>query len=75
MFDCIVVYYLGSIRFITFLNLTQGFFFSLLLEREEGRAEGRERNIDVREKHRSAASSAHPDQGSNTPRPGMEIAT
>ena len=34
-------------------------FFSLLLEREEGR----ERNIDLREKHALVASCTRPDQG------------
>ena len=37
--------------------------FYLFLERGKGRGDERERNIDVREKHRSVASCVHPDQG------------
>ena len=40
-------------------------FFSLILEREEGRDEGREKNIHIREKHQLVASRTYPDQGSN----------
>ena len=40
----------------------------LILEREEGGERERERNINVREKHRSVASHVHPNQGS-TPQP------
>ena len=55
-------------------------FLSLLLEREEGKEEGRERNIDGREKHRLVASCTHMDQGSKlqprcVPRLGINPAT
>ena len=49
-------------------------FLSLLLEREQGREEGRERNIDVREKHRLVASLMRPDWGLAV-RLGIEPAT
>ena len=39
--------------------------FSFLLEREEGREEGRKTNIDVQEKYRSVASLRHQEQGLN----------
>ena len=40
-------------------------FYNLFLERGEGREEERERDIDVREKHRSVASRVLPHQGWN----------
>ena len=45
-------------------------FIYLFFERGEGREEERERNIAVREKHRSVASRAHPNQGPN-PQPRL----
>ena len=45
-------------------------FIYLFLEREEGREKERERHIDVREKHLSAVSCMHPEQGAGH-NPGM----
>ena len=39
--------------------------FPLLLDRKEGREEGRQRAIDAREEHQLVASYTQPDQGSN----------
>ena len=49
----------------------------IFLERGEGREKGRERNLDVREKHRFVASHTCPDQALNlqsgpVPQPGTE---
>ena len=46
---------------------------SLLLEREEGKEEGTERNIDAREKHRLVAFPMNPDLGLFTPGPGSNL--
>ena len=54
--------------------------FCFILERWEGREKEKERDTDVREKHRLVASRMHPDWGLNSqprhvPRPGIELAT
>ena len=50
---------------ISFSILNQGYFSSLLLEREERREEGRERNINAREKHWLITSCERLDWGSD----------
>ena len=47
----------------------------LLREREEGRKEGREENIDVREKHRLVDSRMHPNLGLYVPGLGLKPTT
>ena len=49
--------------------------FSLLLEREEDTEEGRNKNIDVREKHQLVASRMHLDRGLHMPGPSFKPAT
>ena len=49
--------------------------FSLLLEREEGREKGRERNINLRKKHRLFASHTHQDGESYSPGLGIKPTT
>ena len=61
------------IQFVVFSDLLPSNFFKSspkdmflwILEREEGRERGKERNIDVREKHQSVASHMLPKQESN----------
>ena len=57
--------------FNIFLILTWGHCFFSLLFRERGREKGRERNIDVKEKHQLVAICRHPDLGSLVGRPGI----
>ena len=47
---CVYIYIYIFVLFLLFSSSPED-IFSLLLEREEGRKEGRERNIDAREKH------------------------
>ena len=54
------IYYFS--HFILFFILTLGHFF-IALEREIGRGEGRERNVDVRDKHQLVAFYMCPNRG------------
>ena len=59
-----------SLNIIISIPLKHYLFIYLFLEREEGREKERERHIDVREKHLSAVSCMHPEQGAGH-NPGM----
>ena len=54
-----VLVILTDLRFI----LTQGYV--LLILESDGERERKKKNTDVRDKHRSVASSTHPDRGLN----------
>ena len=75
----IMLSFQSNIRVLLFFKiLTQGHLFIAFRERE--REEGRERNIDVREKHQLVASHIYNDQGLNlqpryVPQLGTEPAT
>ena len=56
-----------------FLIVIQGHFLIAFLEREEQREEGRERNIEGREKHQLVASHTCLDWASYTPRAGLNL--
>ena len=69
-----VLVILTELRFI----LTQGYV--LLILESDGERERKKKNTDVRDKHRSVASSTHPDRGLNPqprhmPWPGITPAT
>ena len=57
-----------------FKNLHPRIFFHCFLEREEGREERKERNIEVRQKHQLVASCMSLDGELYAPGPGIELA-